>query len=50
MKKAGEGAATRFSAKDEGETTVVEVCVSEVKGKGTFREDMFNHVRDDRVV
>ena len=50
MKKAGKGAAARFSAKDEGEATVVEVCVSEMKGERTFREDMLDRVRDDRVV
>ena len=50
MKKAGEGTAARFGTKDEGETTVVEVCVSEMKGERTFREDMLDRVRDDQAV
>ena len=50
MKEAGEGAATCFSAKDEGETTVVKECVSEVKGEGAIREDMLDRVGGGRVI
>ena len=50
MEEAGEGAATRISAKDEGETAMVKVRVSKVKGEGAFGEDMLDRVGDDRAV
>ena len=50
MKKAGEGTAACFGAEYEMETAVMEMRVSEMKGEGTIGEDMFDRVRNDRVV
>ena len=47
MEEAGQGHASCFCAKDKLKTAVMKVRVSEVKGEGTFREDMFNCVRCD---
>ena len=50
VEEAGEGAAARLSAEDEGETAMVKVRVSKVKSEGALREDVLNRVRGEGVI
>ena len=50
VKEASEGNASHFCAEDEMETTVMKVCVSEMKGEGAFGKDMLDRVGNDRAI
>ena len=50
MEEASKGDASCFGAEYEMETAVMEMRVSEMKGEGTIGEDMFDRVRNNRVV
>ena len=50
MEEAGEGDAACFCAEDEMETAVMEVCVSEVEGKGAVGKNVLDRMGDGRAV